>query len=235
MFLYDKKRKSLDVYDFTANKDDLVDYRMTQMEQIPETERIFVAETHVGPYGDSPLFEGYTGKTFNDQVLSASYADNDSEERKKGDAYRYYHVLRSDNISKRNNEILLDCYELGHLTDKSVVQIQYSEIMKYYLLKRTIYDFVVSDDYGKYYKMEDIIQLPESLYLLQLLEQGRFTSLDGKDISQQLALYTLSKINEVSMEELQKMDTCGITQDAYSRTIKKSKNDAHILKLIKNK
>ncbi len=81
--------------------------------------------------------------------------------------------------------------------------------------------------------MEEIIQLPESLYLLQLLEQGRFALFDGKDISEQLALYTLAKINEVSMEELQKMDVCGITQDVYSRTIQKAENHAHLLKLIK--
>ncbi len=233
MFLYDKKEKSLDVYDFTANKDDLIDYRMTQMEQIPESERIFVAETHIDPYGDLLLFEKYTGKTFNYEVLSASYADNYSEERKKSDVYRRYHVLKSDNRSKRNNEMLLDYYVFGHLADRSVVQIQYPEIIKYYLLKRTSYDFVGSDEYGKNYKMEDIIQLPESLYLLQLLEQDKFTSFDGKDISEQLELYTLAKVNEISMEELQKMDACNITQDAYLKTIKKAENDSHVLKLIK--
>lgn len=233
MFLYDKNKKSLDIYDFTASKEDLINYRITQMEQIPETERVFVAETHIDQYGDSPLFEKYTGKTFNDKILSASYADNDSEKRKNSDAYRRYHVLKNDNRSKINNKMLLDYYEGGHLTDRSVVKIQYPEIIKYYLLKNARYDFAGLDEYGCNYKMGDIIQLPESLYLLQLLEQGKFTSFNGKDISKQLELYTLAKINEINLEEIQKMDACGITQDAYSNVIKKAENDTHILKLIK--
>ena len=233
MFLYDKKDKYLDVYDFTASRNDLVNYRMTQMEKLPEDEKVFIAETHVDPYGDIPLFEKYTGKTFNDSIIPASYADNDSEERKESNAYRRYHVLKSDRRSKRNNEILLDCYGYGHLSDNRVVQIQYAEMIKYYLLKRTHYDFVGSDSYGKNYIMEDIIQLPETLYLLQLIEQGRFDLLDGKNVAEQLALYSLSKINEISFEELQKMDACGITEDICTRVINKADNDTHVLKLIK--
>lgn len=233
MFLYDKKENSLDVFSFTACNDDLKCYRITQMKQIPKTERIFVAETHIGQYDDSLLLEAYTGETFNDKILSASYADNDSEERKNSNAYRRYHVLKSDHRSKSHNELLLNYYVSGYLTDRSVVQIQYPEIMKYYLLINARYDLIHSDDYGKNYMMNDIIQLPKSLYLLQLLEQGRFTSLDGKDISEQLALFTLEKINEVTLEEIKKMDSCGITQDAYSKAIKKAENDAYILKLIK--
>lgn len=29
------------------------------------------------------------------------------------------------------------------------------------------------------------------------------------------------------------MDTCGITQNAYEKTLKKANNDAHIIKLVK--
>ncbi len=228
MFLYDKKENSFDVYDFTAKKDDLISYRKNQIEKIPEEERIFIAETHTDPYGYySPLFERYTGNTFNDRILFASDADNDANND------ICYHILKRDNRSKVNNELLLNCYIFGHLEDRSVIRIKYSQNMKYYLLKRKKYDFIGSDEDGKNYKMEDIIQLPESLYLLQLLEQGKFTSFNGKDISEQLALYTLTKINEVSNQELEKMDACGITQDAYFKTREKAQNDVHVLRLIK--
>ena len=112
MLLYDKKEKSLDVYDFSASKDNLIYYRMTQMEKIPKTERFFVAETHTDPYGDSPLFEEYTGKVFNDRLLLASYADNDSEER-KNNAYRRYHVLKNDRIIEKKKDILLNSFIYG--------------------------------------------------------------------------------------------------------------------------
>ena len=233
MFLYDKKDKSLDIYDFTANKNDLVNYRMAQLEQLPEDDRVFVAETHIDPYGDIPLFEQYNVETFNDLILPANYADNDSEERKNGDAYRRYHVLKRDRRSKRNNEILLDCYRYGFLSDRPIVQIQYDETVKYYLLKKAKYSFLSSDKYGKNYIMEDIIQLPETLYLLQLIEQGKFNSLDGKSVAEQLSLYSLSKINEIGFEEIQKMDACGITEGICTNIINKANNDSHVLRLIK--
>ena len=81
--------------------------------------------------------------------------------------------------------------------------------------------------------MKGVIRLPESLYLLELIERERFAPLDGKNVAQQLALYSLSKINEISTEELQKMDTCGITKGAYTRVIDKANNDSHVLRLIK--
>ena len=233
MFLYDKKDKYLDVYDFTASRSDLANYRMTQMKELPEDEKVFIADTRVDPYGDILLFEKYTGEIFNDEVLTASYVDNDSEERKTSNAYRRYHVLKADRRSKENNDNLLACYGYGHLSDKPVVQIQYAEMIKYYLLKRKNYDFVEFDEYGKKYRMEEIIQLPETLYLLQLIEQGRFDLLDGKNVAEQLALYSLSKINEISFEELQKMDACGVTENIYTEVINKADNDAHVLKLIK--
>lgn len=128
IFLYDKKEKSFDVYNFAASRDDLVCYRRAQMEQIPEQERVFMAEAHIDPYEDSLLFEKYTGKTFNERVLSAGYADNDSEERKQSNAYRRYHVLKRNNSSKENNKRLLEGYVLGYLADRSVVQIQFREL-----------------------------------------------------------------------------------------------------------
>ena len=105
MFLYDKKDKCFDVYDFTASRNDLVDYRMIQMEKIPKDEKVFIAETRVGHYGDIPLFEMYTSKTYDDSVVPASFADDDSEE-KKSNGYRCYHFLKSD---RRSNRIMKFC------------------------------------------------------------------------------------------------------------------------------
>lgn len=231
MFLYDKKEKSLDVYDFTASKESLEKFRMEQIEQIPKDERIMFAETHVKLYGQTPLLKEYIGKNSNNEILSSDYADN--EERKNNDPYGRYHVLRNDKRSDKDHEFLLDLYIHGHFVDKSIVQIQYQEMMKYYLLRRESYGYLGEYDGGKNFKMEEIIQLPESLYLLQLLEQGRFALLDDQDITKQLELYTLTKIYEVSFEELQKMDSCGITENAYSKTRYKADSDSHILKLLK--
>ena len=81
--------------------------------------------------------------------------------------------------------------------------------------------------------MVDIIQIPKSLYLLQLLLQEKFSTISGEDISEQLSLFNFSYVNNINLDELQKMDACGITENAYSRIINKANNDKPVLKLLK--
>ena len=234
MILYDNKGKSLDVYEFNANEDDLTTYRKEQMKKIPEKERILVAETRVpSPFSRTrPLFESYTGKEYKSAILTSDRADD--EDQKNRNIYGGYHVLKNDTrLCDRYKKKLVDSYCHGDLLDRNVIQIQYPEMMKYLLLYLQQYDYLGEYDNGRNYRMSKIIQLPESLYLLQLIEQGRFASLDGKNIDEQLTLYSLSKINEINFEELQKMDTCGITQNAYARVIDKANSDSHVLRLIK--
>lgn len=247
MLLYDKKEKSLDVYDFNASQDSLANFRKNKIKPGPddildEIEIILIAKTRIfqrkySSYGPKPLFEVYTK---DDRILSANYAD-DCRDNGFSSCVEYHDLIKDS-----YNERLINCYINGHLANRNVVRIEYPYGIKYFLLKRKKYKCFYEhipqsgDDpnssyhvHFKDYIMKDIIQLPKSLYLLQLLEQERFKSLDKEDIAEQLALYTISKINEVSFEELQKMDACGITQDGYSKTIQKADNDAYILKKIR--
>ena len=234
MILYDNKGKTLDVYEFNANEDDLTTYRKEQIKKIPEVERILVAETRVSsPFRcTSPLFEGFTGKEYNNIILTSDCVDD--ENQKNRNIYGVYNVLKNDTtLCNQHKKELLDSYCHGNLIDRNVIQIQYPEMKKYLLLYLQQYDYLGEYDNGRNYRMSKIIQLPESLYLLQLIEQEKFASLAGKNIDEQLTLYSLSKINEISAEELQKMDICGITQNAYARVIDKANSDSHVLRLIK--
>ena len=42
-----------------------------------------------------------------------------------------------------------------------------------------------------------------------------------------------SNIDEISLDELKKINTFGITQNTYEQTLSKAENAAHILKLIR--
>lgn len=77
------------------------------------------------------------------------------------------------------------------------------------------------------------MELPESLYFLQMLEQGKFSLLIDKDIIEQLDLFSLAHIDEINLEELRKMDACGISRNTFEEIIAKSENDECVLKLIK--
>ena len=230
MFLYDIKGKSLDVYEMSATQSDLIKYREEKIKEIPENKRIFVAETKISPYGTSPLFE----RVDDGNTLCSTYADN--KNRIKYDVHKHYHALETDKRSEKNNKKLINCYLNGDFKDSCVISVQYkNQILKYYLLCSEHYMYFGEYDGGKHYLMENIIQLSKTLFILQLIEKGRFDLLESAkaDYSEQLELYSLSKINEVSIEELQKMDACGITENAYSKVISKADNDSHVLKLLK--
>lgn len=223
MFLYDKKEKSLDVYSFNGYEEDMIQYREDQMLQIPEMDRVFMAESYSHDMGESPLFEFYAER-LDTEIIPMEYANS-----KRGKLR--YHFLKTGPTSKRNKEILLDCFYYGHLSDRKIARIQDLNKLRYFLLYNTTYSAQLYN--SRIRILQDIIELPESLYLLQMLEQGKFALLGDKDISEQLNLFTISHIDEISLAELKKMDTCGITQNAYEQTLNKAENDAHILKLIR--
>lgn len=159
MFLYDKKDNKLDVYSFNENKDAMVEYRQNEMLAIPERERVVVAESYSYDMSDAPLFEFYA-KQFDTTIIPMEEANSKKDELR-------YHLLKKGKTSKRNQEILLDSYYYGHLSDRNIVRIQDLNKLRYYLLYRSTYTAQPYDNRLK--RMDNIIELPESLFLLQML------------------------------------------------------------------
>ena len=60
MLLYEINNDILEVYDFSAKKEVLEEYRKRQMQKIPEDERILIAETRISNWSDTPLFESFS-------------------------------------------------------------------------------------------------------------------------------------------------------------------------------
>ena len=223
MLLYDNKDKHLDIYEFNSDRKKMIDYKLKELKKIPENERFLVAKTRINS-NDKPLFEEYISNLNNDIVLDSTYVD--SKDNNNGT----YHKLEYDN---NNSTFLENYYIYSNLKDKSVVQIKYLEMIKYYLLYSRKYRYLGEYEDKKDYQMDNILQIPESLYLLQLIEQEKFKSLDDKDIEEQLSLYTLSKKDEIPKELLKKASLTSLVKDKYEIALNKALNDSHILKKIK--
>lgn len=101
-----------------------------------------------------------------------------------------------------------------------------------YLLVASNYNHIREENNKITMKVDDIIEIPKSLYLLQLLQQQKFSTIINEDLSEQLNLFDFSYINNITLEEIKKMNACGATNNIYSN-INKSNNDKHILKLLK--
>lgn len=97
--------------------------------------------------------------------------------------------------------------------------------------KFDVYSLMPDDKKLYQYRVQEIIQIPESLYLLSLIEQEKFSLIGDKDVSEKLSLFKLEQIPPVDLETLQMLDK-GIAPGYYSKAIEKAQNHAHILKLI---
>lgn len=229
MYLYQKQGQTINVYNFNAEHSDLVNYRMEQMKKIPQGKRVLYAETNSEPM--EPLFQHYIGQL--DQITFDYLEADDDIRYGDGDINaRWYHKLKAEENKDTRKELLQRYYQ-GQLTDKDIAKIQYESGIRYYLLKNRVYTPDIYDEQLKV--LNGIIEIPESLYLLQLLQQGKFSLIGDKDISEQLSLYNLSYVDNIHIEEMLKMDTCGITDDVSSKVLIKAHNDAKVLSLIKKR
>lgn len=217
MFLYDKKESSLDIYKFSGKQEALRDYRVEQMRQIPAINQVVVAKTIIPEHEDTPLFEK---PHIESQIIPMESANSIH-----GDCY---HLLDGGITSPKSKEALLNTYYQGQLSHCKVVTIQDENQLRYFLLRLANYITAHHNDRKRI--MKDIIELPEALYLLQLLEQEKFHLIGDRNVKEQLDLFSIEQVGEVSLDELPKM----ITQSAYTKTIEKANRDAKILSLLKN-
>ncbi len=224
MLLYEEKNGHIDIYTWEGKEEDKRKFREEQMKKIPKKKRIYAASTKV-PYESIPLLENYTRSPFNKNILFADEVDTSKEEP-------FYHYLEPEEYQKY--EKLIELYFSGKWQDRNAVAVQYKRVLRYFLLTSWFYEEIKRDKTGRICKMNGLIELPESLYLMQSLEQHDYAFLQGRNIKELLSIYHFQKQNEVSKEECRKMDLCGITENAYKECLEKAKKDELLLRIIKN-
>lgn len=216
MFLYDKKDTTVDVYSFIQNQEKVHNYKIEQMNQIPSNERGLYLEEIVPSFQSLPIL--YKENIYKDIIPSSKL---------KGE-----HISLNYNTDKDDVEDLLDWFYSEKYKDRPVARISDLKKLRYLLIASSIINS--REENGKVImKIEDIIEIPKSLYLLQLLQQEHFFMIKDENLSEQLNLFEFQYIDNIRLDELKKMDICGITKKAYPKIIEKSENDKHILKLLK--
>lgn len=218
MFLYEKDGKKIHVYSLSRFEKDIEEYRKEQIKKIPFKKRCWYTEEEFSNFQGTPiLFEKDLDK---DQVTKEELVGKN----------------KSLNLNKDLDYCmdLLNHFYSDKYIDRLVARVEFLKKMRYLLIASKC--FSSRKENGKVImKVDDIIEIPKSLYLLQLLEQEKFSMLAGQDISQQLELFDFYYVDTITLEELKRIHACGMTKKTSSEIISKAENDAHILKLIKNK
>lgn len=213
MYLYKKNNNKIIIYNLIPNNKKIYEYRLEQMKQIPEENRIIRGVTGMG-IERYEIFKNYENK-FNNEIIPIENANGQ------------YHILEPTHLNSKDKEKLLKSYYNGDLKDKKIARL-WDKKIRYFLLNQLQYRY-----YFEKVVLEEIIEIPESLYLLSLIEQELFSLIENKDIKEQLSLFNLEQIQKMDLETIERIDYIGIAPGCYSKTIQKIENDTHILKLLK--
>ena len=174
MYLFNRNGNGIDVYSLVPDFEALRKYRTNELRKaFSEEELVYTAHTN-----SEPILE------IKDVVtLSELNYDNDGE----------YHKLELDK-NKSMVEIIhiLGNYLNGDYINNRIVQVlnENNEVVKYLL--------IVSNYLVKYYPtfnqkhMYHILSLPKSLYLLQQLQQQKYSNLENENIDELLCMFNLS-------------------------------------------
>lgn len=203
MYLFDRKGNSINVYSLTPDFEALKKYRAEELRKaFAEEELVYKALTN-----SEPILE-------NKDVLKMSELNYDIDGE--------YHKLELDK-HKSMVEIIhvLGNFLNGEYVSNRIVQVlnENNEVIKYLL--------IVSNYLIKYYPsfnqkhMHHILNLPRSLYLLQLLQQQKYSELKNENIDSLLSMFKLSE---------QPVDNFGYTSFInQDKTLEMVNSSQHIL------
>ena len=215
MFLYEKEGKDMKVYSLKKDEQALREYRMNQMKQIRAGRRCFYTTEVVESLRDDPT------------LLRRNFETDITPYSELVDKLRY-------NTDKEDCDALLREYYRGDYTNRSVAVIDYYKKLRYLLM------VTISPRYAGYPRkntlcIDDLVELPESLYFLQLLERGKYNLLAEKDVSEQLQYFDFHFVDSFNEQELQKMIKCGIlSNETLQETLDSNQQAVQFLKSRKN-
>ena len=224
MFAYDKKDSSIEIYSIESDNNILEEYRNEKMKLIPEEYRVYKAKQVCKELNEEPFFEKHLDEV-DSRFFSSAIVD------RKTPFAEDYHILLPEFDTDLKKQ-LIDRYIKGEYVDRKTATILY-DTFKYFLLTEPKYKRCTNNNYTHH--MNNIIQIPDCLYALQLLQQEKYNQFleQETDINEILSLFEIERIDEISEEEIIKCDRYGITDNAYNKVLSKVNNSKQLINYIK--
>lgn len=223
MYLYDKKEGQIIVYSMKPNMDKIYKFRKEQIQSINESERILKMVSNKPM--DLSLF--YTGE------INALTSDFKKKSLFKPNYFDLipYNITESEKI--RQNNLLENYYKSNDFYYKIKIN-NYDKIKELKTIKWLLSDNVCLEEKRNKFIILDIISIPESVYLLELILSENFNHIKDEDISMQLNLFDIKTIENIYFCELKKYMKYDVIPSTSETIIdKKINNSEKILKYIR--
>lgn len=214
--LYNLEGNSIDIYNLIPNEPKITAYKKRELEfRIPEKDRIYTAATSAFKILEEDLVDE---DKLNTVIECFSIKP-------------YFHHFSPATYNEEYKE-LVEAYYNGQYTNSRVVRIRREDIAR--RIKIVKYLLMTQDKYEDG-SIKGMISIPEKLYLLQMLEQGKYSLIYKEQIDEQLSLFDLTKepIGNMTLDDLLAWHNREIPHIPFDNTLEQVQTMSLIYKRIK--
>lgn len=230
MLLYNKLEDSIDIYNMEAKKEEIKKYRERVLRQHKKKEPLFY-------YLKTNCLD--TIKSLKDasniDIRLLSY-DN-STVLDYGSYSNIYEVAPVELDS--DQEDIIEAYINGYYDKLPVTNVFQFNWKKeddeelFRLLKPKNHYISSTNSHGNVYEIDDLLNLPRNLYLLHLLQQGKYAKVADENINKLLKMFEVEYIKNVKLKEIEEMLETGLVDGTIEGTIKRAETGSKIYQKIK--
>lgn len=219
MLIYDKNGNNIDIYTMNPKLEELKRYRKNVMKRQKIEEMFYSLKTNC----PNTLIKFNTSEDVdikfldydNDTVIETGYW---SRLCPMGDVGPYDKEIQQK-IIENYIEGVYDSIRPVKVFDYNWEDDITTEFNR--LLQTEGARIVIKNSQGNVWEIKNMINLPRSLYLLHLLQQGKYGELISENITRQLSLFDIEYLKSISIMDIKEMIETGLVSgtlfDAVSR------------------
>lgn len=215
--LFNRDGENIFIYKMIPDEGKISNFKRYEEERILEKDRVYCAKTS--------LFNILEENEVDESKLNTKI---DGLRMGKGSYFHSFEPVGYTDYYKN----LLENYYNGLYTDSRVVTI-----LRYYgsYRNKAIKYLLMTMDKYKDGEINNIISIPESLYYMQMIEQGRFGSIYRDNIDTQLSFYTLSNepVNQLTIYDLENLHKSLSSSEPFEKTLEQVDAMSKVYKRIK--
>ena len=233
MLLYDKKEDSIDIYSIHGKKEELKKFRKSVLQRHKNDNLFYYLRTN----NEKTIQKFESAKDIDYKFL-------DYENSTPLDVGTWSTIGQMKEISKydlQTQQEVLEKYIEGDydsLVPTRVFEFTWKDDLDcetHRLIKPEEAKVIFQNSHGNVWQISNMINLPRNLYLLQLLQQGRYDVLTSENISRQLQLFDIEYLKNIKLSDIQEMLSTGLVNETIESAIKKAETGSRILQKVKKK
>ena len=225
MNIFEKNNEKFDIYEIREKKEQIKEFKERILEEHKKRQLFYVLMTN--RLENALKFN--KGKTID--LNDINYSNVTMYEI--GDWSKLTPIGKHSYKEEQRDEIL-EKYING-VYDKLVPTEVIKGRSKYNFIKPENEKIVLRDSENKIYRIENLMDLPEELFLLQNLLSGNFSKVvdADEDISKQLSLFDIEYVKSIKVETLQELIDLGIVDINMMNLLKKISTNSKIIDMTR--